>query len=531
MGLWGSGAGHSVVGLDLGSSSIKLVQLVNKGEGWKLVRAVLREIEHSEDPSTMEKEKVTALNEILKGVPLANSKIIVSVNSPEIDLKIFEVPPMPKAELKKAVGLEAKQRFLFPIENSMLDLEEDEVVQKGNKKHRAIIALSPKKNIYETLSLLKQVGVRPVSVVPSASALRKLAAASTDANTIRCVMEIGDAQSELLIFKERHLVFCRKIPLGGRDFTRAMLGVFVSDQGKVELSWSEAETIKRQVGFPLEGTAQRVGDKILGSQLHSMLRSPLEQLANEIERCIDYYHEGSGEERMQSVVLLGRGAYLKGLPSFLSEALGMEVRLGNPLEEIKMEAQIVIPEEGFSHFATAFGAALTLGDGLNLLPPEIKEEAKRVIQRATLQSVLVIAILAFVFSYMGLKIQLNNFEKRITVAQMEVASLQFDLGEMERQREAQKMYAEQPHWEDVFKELGNQVPRGVALTELRADEGEKKIIWRGLIHSFEREAVLSAFIRDLEKGIFKNMKLIKVEEKQDQSASQFELEGWVDFDA
>ena len=525
MGLWGSGTDHSVVGLDLGSSSIKLVQLVNQGEGWKLVRAVLREISHSGDSSSEEKERVAALHEVFKGIPLKKSRVIVAIDSPETDMKIFAVPPMPKQELREALSFEAKQKFPFPIENSVIDFEEGPA-SKSDKKHRALVALCPKKTINEILSLLKQAGVKPVSLLPSARSVQNLVSASWGAEGLRSALEIGHAQSEFLIFNKKQLVFCRKIPLGGRDFTKSMLGVFASDRGKVELSWVEAETLKRQVGLSLEGAGTISNEKVSASQLYSMLRSPLEQLANEIERCIDYYHEDSGGERVQSLILFGGGAYLKGLPAFFSQSLGLEVKLGNPLEGIKMEAQIVIPEQGFSHFAAALGATLSFGRGLNLLPPEIKEEAKRTLRRATLQSVLAGTFLILVFIYIGFNIHLKNLEKRIAVAQMEISSLQFDLGEIEKQRWAQAASAEEPYWEDIFKELSNQIPPGVALTEFVLDKDARKIVLQGLIRTAEREAVLSSLIQNLEHGIFKDVKLIKVEERKDQNESQFELEGW-----
>ncbi len=532
MGLWGSGACHSVVGLDLGSSSIKLVQLVNRGEGWKLVRAVLREIGQSGDSSREEKERVTALHELFRGIPLKKSRVIVTLNSPETDIKIFTVPPMPKQELKEALSFEAKQKFLFPIENSVIDFEE-EPASKSDKKHRVLIASCPQKTVNEVLSLLKQASIKPASLLPSARSVQNLVSASSGAEALRSALEIGHAQSELLIFNKNQLVFCRKIPLGGRDFTRSMLGVFASDRGKVELTWEEAEVLKRNAGLPSEGTVGMVNEKISSSQLYSMLRSPLEQLANEIERCVDYYHEetGGGEERLRALILFGSGAYLKGLVAFLSQALDLEVKLGNPLEGIDMEAQIVIPEQGFSHFASALGAALSLGRGLNLLPPEIKEETKRTLHRATIQSFLAGAVLILVFIYTGLNIQLINLEKRISTAQMEIGSLQFDLGEVEKQRAAQAVSAEEPAWEDVFKELSNRIPSGVALTEFNVDRESKKIVLQGLIRAPEREAVLSSLIQNLEDGIFNGMKLIKVEEKPDQKESQFVLEGWVESGA
>jgi Tfp pilus assembly PilM family ATPase len=91
----------------------------------------------------------------------------------------------------------------------------------------------------------------------------------------------------------------------------------VSDKGKIKLSLEEAERIKREVGIPPEGESKMIDDKILTTQLLSMIRSPLEQLVNEIDRCFDYYREESGGGKIDSLMLFGGGALLKGLQQFL----------------------------------------------------------------------------------------------------------------------------------------------------------------------------------------------------------------------
>ena len=521
---------QSVLGLDLGSASIKLVQLVNKGEGFSLVRADLREIPSTEDPASRESQRLRLLKELLNGVSLKDSIVQVTLNSPEGGVKIFTTPSMPKAEFREAIHFEGKRLFPLPPEETVLDFQEvGETHDKGIKKIRMAVALFPRKVIDEVLSLLKKAGIRPSLLIPSSWALQTLAGMSkVRSEETRCVTDMGESQSELLILKGKNLLFSRKIPVGGRDFTQAMTGVYASDRGRIEVGWEEAEQIKRQVGFALEHEGESLGGKISGAQLLSMLRSPLERFINEIEHSFDYYREESGGEGIQNLVLFGRGALLKGLPHHLSEHFGMDVRLGNPLDEIKIEAQVVIPEEGFSQYAIALGGALSGGRGLNLLPPEIKEEAKRTLQRATLQSAIAATILTLIFLYVGLRIQLSNLDKRISVARMELSSLQLDLGEAEKQRWARNISVQQPYWEDILRELSNVIPMGAALTELKVDEQAKRITLRGAIRSIDREGTLSRMIHDLEEGMFRNVRLVKAEEKPGEEASEFEIEAWVD---
>ena len=97
-----------------------------------------------------------------------------------------------------------------------------------------------------------------------------------------CLVDIGEFYTELIIVRKKTLVFSRKIPITGKDFTKAMTKVLVSDRGKTELSLEQAEKIKCEVGIPPEGESKIIDNVISTTQILSMLRPSLEQLASEI---------------------------------------------------------------------------------------------------------------------------------------------------------------------------------------------------------------------------------------------------------
>lgn len=506
-----------LIGLDIGSSSVKLAQFVKREEGLVLLKVDLKETAPHGDLSS-------ALRELVRGVNLKKTKVFVSLNSPKTCLRAVLAPPMPERELKEAVALESKNYFPFSIEDAILDYETvGRAVEKGQEKIRLAVAVSPRKTVEDTLALLKNLGMRPIGVLPAPSALQKLAAAShPKEDETRCWLDVGAGQSELVILKGRQLVFSRKIPVAGGDFTQAMTKVLATERGRMELKLEEAEQIKREVGIPAEGESRLIQDKISTTQMFSMLRSPLEELVSEIDRCFDYYREETGGQRIDSLELFGRGASLKGLDQALSQGLGIEVKIGDPLKGLPHQAQMVRPEGGFAQFAAAIGAALSLGHGINLLPPEIKEEIQRALKRATIQSAVASAVLLLAFFYIGMRIQLGNFEKRATLAEIELEYLKTEHEKAARQRLTEEILAREPYWEEVFKEISNLIPKEIYLTELSFEN--HRLHLKGVVVAVEREKVLSDFMLSLEKGIFKNVKLVTTREREDKSAETFELE-------
>ncbi len=547
MGLSGIFKKDFIVGLDIGASSIKIAQFRKTEDGLRLEKTDLKEIKQVKTIPLGNNEIIPVLNNLFKGIDLKKSKIIVSINCPKTAITSVRVPYMPRGELSEGIRLEAKNYFSFSVEDALIDCEiVGEVTQGGIRKYQVLIATSPKKTVDAYLSLLEKIGIRPDSFIPPAYALQKLAEVFLSKESkILCLVDIGSRYTELAIFsaegaclpdmqgsascaagasalgrgaKVKNLIFSRKIPVTGSDFTKVMTDALASDRGRTELSFDEAEKIKQNIGIPSEGESRMIDEKITTTQILSMLRTPLEQLANEIGRCLDYYREEIKGGKVDSLVLLGQGAFLKGLAGFLSKELGIEVRLGMPFEALKLKSGTMsLKAEDSSRLALAIGAVLSESKGINLLPPEIKDERKRTFRRTTFEAVSIGVILILAFIYIGMKIQLNNFQKRISVAGMEYFSLRPQLSQVE----AQSLLTDEPYWDDVFKELSIIIPADIYLTEFSLEN--KTVRMRGIIVSGGREESLSNFILALEEGIFKNVKLVTTKELREKSANQFEL--------
>lgn len=522
-----------IVGLDIGSSSVKLAQFIKKDDGLHLIKAGLEEIIPTEGKESGEKETLFALQKLLTGVNIKKSKFIVSINCSKTAIKNVILPYMPKADLKEAIELAAKNYFPFPLSGAVLDFEIlGDVWEKGVRKYEVLVATSPKKTIEKYLSLLAKAKIKPASFIPVSYACSKLMGAFPR-EKVNCLLDIGACFSELIIFssqsgKGKDLIFQRKIPVAGGDFTKAMTTGLVSDKGRLQLSPAEAERIKREIGIPAGPAGEMIEEKISTTQISAILRSPLDQLVSEIDRCFDYYREQS-TEAINSLILSGGGAHLRGLADFLHQELGVEVSCLEPLEGIKVESRVgdYIKGNNFSlQLAPALGGALSKGKGINLLPPEIKQETKHKVKRTTFAATTAVVILTLVFLYIGMRISLNNFQKRISTAKHGFLSLRHYVKDAQVFSLANKILADEPYWEDVFKSLSNIIPDDIYLTELSMKD--KAIKLRGIIVSNASGESLSKFIFILEKDVFKGVKLVTTRQIKEKETNEFELSCWID---
>lgn len=519
-----------VVGLDVGSSSVKIAIFKKSENGLCLVRADIKELAEYSDDLSFEKEVVFALKYLLKGINIKKTSFIAGINCPSTAVKRVVAPYMPKTELSAGIALEAKNYFPFSIDDSMLDFEIlGDIVDKGVRKYDLLVAVSPTSTVQKSLSILEKAGVRPSSFVTSSYALGKVAGYTGKEDSLKCLIDIGASHTEFIICKGKSLVFTRKIPICGNDFTKSMTGALVSDRGRTQLTFAEAEKIKCDVGIPADDDVSLIDGKIPAIQILSMLRSSAEAIANEISRCLDYYREESSSAKIDNITLFGGGASLTGLTKFISDILGMPVRIGDPVEAFKTEKDVLREREKTAHrIELAVGAGLSNSKGINLLPAQMKNEVQRTVKRGTLEAIATSIVIASILFLIGMNIKIDNFKKRIQVAQLELASLSPQIKQAQGRKIADMALINEPYWEDVFRELGSLIPTQIKIESLKL---ENNIIdMKGIVASADGQQMLGTFILSLEAGLFNNVKLIESKNLTDGSGMEFELKCWIDYE-
>ncbi|TBR15495.1 hypothetical protein EPO66_05775, partial [bacterium] len=442
-----------------------------------------------------------------------NSKLIVAINCPKTAMRRLTAPLMPMDQLRARIEVELRNYFSFSVDDAVFDLEMGGKINDGeHKKYRLIVATSSEKTLEKHFSLLSKAGLSADAFVPASYGLEKLFVNLYNKEEAICLLDIGASATELVIFKGKEMVFSRKIPVGGDDFTKALSRELATENGRIQISGQEAETIKRECGLPLAEDSKIIDGKVSSFQVLSMLRPVAEQLVSEIVRCFDYYREELGDLELGFISLSGGGSYLKGLDVFLKNNLGIEIRAFDPLKGLKIKSGLLNDNDDLKKFlAVAIGAALSEGKGINLLPSEIKEQRKYNFKRNILEIIISLAVLFLLVVYFGLTIRLNNLKKGIAVTQMEMRGVLAVIEDGLTDNLSGKILADEPYWEDVFKELSNVMPDNVYLKELSV---ENKIMHISIVVvSGSFEDTLSGLINTLSRGLFKDAKIVNSSEQ------------------
>jgi len=533
------------LGLDLGSHSLRLVELERTASGWRLIRHLVQDV-----PVTAEgrpSDWVGWLQSALKEFDLR--ELHLAVSGPQIVLRRVSVPMMSAQELPEAVKWQIKDQVPFPIQEAMLDVRVlGEVWEKDVKKLDVLVAAAPAALLVERVALVERAGARVVSLVPASLALWSCVAALVpDAAQASVVLiEFGAQTTHVGVIKDGVLRVARDLAIGSAHMTDALVGVVASEQGEITIDRPLAESLKRRYGVLMQASEGASEEGVPLFHIASLLRPVLEQLVTELSRFLDFYKVQMDGGAVSRVLLCGGGANLKSLQPFLADGLGLTVEVVNPLARLTDRAQMLEPEQIADEgpgLASAMGAALDHGQGLNLLPTQIRRartgEATR---QLGLRATKAAAACALVI-YLGMQVGLFMLGQRVHRQQAVWEKLEPGYAQalhvlttrrlLESSIDAMgQAFEREPLWDGVFKELGAVIPSAVELSELSVSPDEPtrtlQIRLRGHVAAAaaSAQASIAEFVEALEASPFvASVTLAGSQMQTGTPATTFELHG------
>ncbi len=512
------------IGLDIGDGSIKLVELTRQGGTFVLSKLKLQEMDFTKD---RDKSQLEALKNLLQDIDTQDAMINVVINCAKSYTNISLIPYMPNSEILQALKWDMKNFLSFPVEEAAIDYEIIQEVTEGDvRKLKIAVACCPQETVDRNLALLRQAGIMPSVFTQYGFALKNtVSTLCPEASKTTAVLDIGHRFSGLLIFHDKKLLFSRKLPVGGQDFTEEMMQSLASVSGKGELSFEEAEKMKKEYGIVDSDGSETPEGEVGGAQFLQLLRPNLEKLSKAIHRSFVYYCEKERNEPVETLLLLGGGGNLKNLTKTLNEALHIPVRKGDPLTGYPCsDSSLLVHEpETLNRYASALGAALAPRNSINLLPIEIKKKTGLLIKRSSIKALVTAVGVILVLVYIGMRIKLDNYEKRIAAANMELTALSPQIEEIPTRIFVQDLLTQRPYWSDALKETSNLIPEQIRLTEINAQQNTLTL--KGEIKTPDqvRKNFLTEFIYTLEQGIFKEVDLISAQNGSENKLNTFEL--------
>lgn len=365
------------VGLDIGSFSIKMVEISQSPEGITLQNYLIKELplgaRGREKRFSPLWEKT--IKEVIVHLHETPNYLTLGISGPETAIMRMTLPQIPSPEMEAAIRWEGKKYFTFPLNEASIyykKMGEKEV--DGVKKLDLLVTASLKQAVQKELEALKDYLPKISGITPQPFALKsifKLSRMREEEGSF-ALIHLGAEETSINIIKGGELQFSRKIEIAGNDLTQALTEPFSVEGREFNLSIERAEEIKKQYGIPLSDSNQKTEEGIPLSRIMFILRPLLERLLTEIIRSIDFYKTQLKEKGIERVYISGGCAKLKNLREYLTGGLGIETEVLDPFYEISP----ALPGESLrnllnakSELSLALGLAIEKAEEVNLLPP------------------------------------------------------------------------------------------------------------------------------------------------------------------
>lgn len=315
-----------VVGLDIGSATVKMVELKEKkGDQFSLQRIGVEPLspEAIVDGSIMDSSLVVdAIQKLTDQTGVKSPNFATSVSGHSVIIKKIELPAMEPDELAESIQWEAEQHIPFDINDVRLDyvtLSDDD---PGMENMDVLLVAVKREKVNDYVSVISQSGKSPVVVDVDAFAIQNAYELNYDLDPLKNValINMGAGVTNINIVARGQSVFWRDISFGGNQFTESL-------QREFNLSFDQAETLKRgdAVGSYTATDGRKVLDQISA------------EMANEIQKTFDFFGATSSEGPVDELVLSGGCALTPNLQEVLRERFGVPTELLNPFRRVQFK--------------------------------------------------------------------------------------------------------------------------------------------------------------------------------------------------
>lgn len=344
------GKKKSVAGLDIGSSSVKMVELDGKMNNLNLVSLGFENLPADTiiDGQIMELNVVSdVIQSVCSNHQVNASEVVTGVSGHSVILKNIVLPPMSREELEESIDWHAEEHIPYDLADVSLDYQ---VTAESDDSTNVLIAACKRERIDNIRQAIQLAGKTPVVIDVDTFALQNCYEVNYNPSEddVVTLLNIGASTMNVNIVKGSRSLFTRDITVGGSQFTDVL-------QRSLGLNFQQAEAIKRGVTDAVEGIEEK--------SIEPLMNNVTEIVAMEIQKTFDFFRATTDDNEtvVNKILISGGGSKLAGLAQELSQRLELPVEILDPFRNIKVDSRKFDPEylnEIVPEMAVAVGLAV-----------------------------------------------------------------------------------------------------------------------------------------------------------------------------
>ena len=341
----------SLVGLDIGSSAVKAIELKASGKGYKVSAIGVESVPPDSivDGAIIDGGAVAdAVRRLFANKKFKAKDVVASLSGNSVIVKKITLPAMTESELSESIYWEAEQYIPFDIQDVNLDYE---ILESGTGHDTqgsmdVLLVAAKKDKIADYTNVITQAGKTPVIVDVDAFALQNAYEANYgfEPSAVVAILNAGASAININILSGSQSVFTRDVSMGGNAFTEAV-------QKELDLPYESAEQLKK--GHDVEGATFE--------DARAVLKAMTDNVLLEVEKTFDFFKATAASDRIDRIMLCGGASKVEGFADALRERFNTEVEQFDPFRQVTIDPKVlgtVSMDDAAPLAAVALGLAL-----------------------------------------------------------------------------------------------------------------------------------------------------------------------------
>jgi type IV pilus assembly protein PilM len=334
-----------VIGIDIGSSSVKLVQLKDVKGSYQLLNAGIVPLppEAIVDNAIMDNASiVSAITSLVTSLGVKTKDVACSISGNSVIIRKITLPVMPVEELEDQITWEAEQYIPFDINDVNMDFQILSPDSIDPSKMIVLLVASKREIINDYVTVFNEAGMVLSVVDVDSFAVQNAFEINYDAGIedVIALINIGASVMNINIVKDGTSLFTRDVQMGGNLYTEEI-------QKQLSVSSSEAESMKI------------LAAETNNNELLEVLTKVNETIIQEIRRSLDFYNSTASDDRITKVFVSGGSSKGYKFIDSVSEKVDLPVEMINPFAKLKFNEKDFDPE-----YLQEIGPLMTVTVGL-----------------------------------------------------------------------------------------------------------------------------------------------------------------------
>ena len=317
----------SLVGLDIGSSAVKAVELKQAGRGYRVAAYGSEPLPPDSivDGAIIDGAAVAdAIRRLFDSRGIRTKDVAASLSGNAVIVKKITLPTMTEAELAESIYWEAEQYIPFDIQDVNLDYQVLDSGANGSGTMDVLLVAAKKEKIADYTGVIAQAGRTAVVIDVDAFALQNAYEVNygMEPGSVTVLLNAGASATNINILSGEQSVFTRDVSIGGNAYTEAL-------QRELSLPYDVADQLKRG----------EVVDGVSFEDARPVLRAVTENVMLEIQKTFDFFKATASSDRINRIVVSGGASRAEGFTEILGERFDAPVEAFDPFKRVTFDAR------------------------------------------------------------------------------------------------------------------------------------------------------------------------------------------------